>query len=55
MNHPLSRFAPFPSLYALRARGGVHSQRGGAALARLPWPGKRSFHGLQVAPSAMDD
>ncbi len=55
MKHPLSRFAPSPSLYALRATGGGRSQCGGAALARLPWLGPRPFHALRVARSAMDN
>ena len=44
MRHPLSRFAPSPSLYALRATGVGRTQRGGAALARLRWLGLRQLH-----------
>jgi hypothetical protein len=44
MEHPLSLYAPSPSLYALRARGGGHSLRCGTALAWLSWPGLRHFH-----------
>ncbi len=55
MKHPLRRFAPSPSLYALRAPGGGRSQRGGAALARLPALGARRFHGPWVARSAMEN
>ncbi len=51
--HSLSRFAPSPSL-TLRVGGG-RSQRGGAALARLPALGPRRFHGLRVARSAMEN
>ncbi len=53
MKHPLSRFAPSPSL-TLRVGGG-RSQRGGAALARLPTLGPRQFHTLWVARSAMEN
>jgi len=53
MKHPLSRFAPSPSL-TLRAGGG-RSQRGGAALARLPAHGPRPFHAMRVARSAMEN
>ncbi len=52
MKHPLSRFAPSPSL-TLRVGGG-RSQRGGAALARLPTLGPCRFHGAWGARSAMD-
>ncbi len=44
--HPLRRFAPSPSLASLRDAGGGRSQRGGAALARLPWPCERQFHAM---------
>ncbi len=55
MEHPLSRFAPSPSLYALRAMGGGRSQRGGAALARLPSFGLRQFHAARVVRSAEEN
>ena len=47
--HPpvaLRAFPPLSQRCALRARG--RSQRGGAALARLPWPWERQF----LAPQA---
>jgi len=39
MSHPLSRFAPSPSLASLREAAGGRPQRGGAALAQglLAW------------------
>ena len=54
MKHPLSRFAPSPSLYALRATGVGRTQRGGAvrpaqALARLRWLGPRQLHAQWTA------
>jgi len=55
MKHPPAALRAFPPLSqrcALRAGG--RSQRGGAALARLPWPGAHRFHGLRVARNAMD-
>ena len=55
MKHPLSRFAPSPSLYALHAMGGGRSQRGGAALAWLPALGPRQFHGPWVVHSTMEN
>jgi hypothetical protein len=51
MKHPLSRFAPSPALALLRNAGRGHSQRGGAALARLPAP--RQFHAERMARSAV--
>ena len=50
--HPpvaLRAFPPLSQRCALRARG--RSQRGGAALARLPWPWARQF----LAPQAQYD
>ena len=55
MKHPLRRCALSLSLYALRAMEGGRSQRGGAALARLPALGARRFHGLRLAHSAMEN
>ena len=52
MRHPPESLRAFPPLshrYALRE--GRRSQRGGAALARLPSPGQRRFHGLQAMHS----
>ena len=54
MRHPLSRFAPSPSLYALRATEVGRTQRGGAvrpaqALARLRWLGPRQLHAQWTA------
>ena len=54
MEHPLSRFAPSPSLASLRESGGGRPQRGGAALARGHWPWPRQFHALRVQPVADD-
>ena len=43
MKHPLSRFAPSPSLASLCEAGGERPQRGGAALARGRWSGRDGF------------
>ena len=45
--HPPETLRVFPPLshcFAMRAVG--RSQRGGAALARLLWPGERQFHAM---------
>jgi len=55
MNHPpesLRAFPPLSQRCALRAGG--RSQRGGAALARLPAQGPRQFHAMRMVLSAMD-
>ena len=45
----------FPPLSNRCAIGeGGRSQRGGAALAREPWPGARPFHAARVVRSAMN-
>lgn len=54
MRHPVSRFAPSPSLYALRGTGVGRTQRGGAvrparALARLRWLGPRQLYAQWTA------
>ena len=52
MSHPPERLRRFPLLsnvYAIREGG--RGQRGGAALARLPWPWARQF----LAPQAQCD
>ncbi len=41
---PLCRSAPSPALASLRDAGRGRRQRGGAALARRPWPGPRQLH-----------
>jgi len=43
---------PLSHCYAVRA--GERSQRGGAALARLPTPGPRRFHAMRFARSAVE-
>ena len=51
MSHPPERLRRFPLLsnvYAIREGG--RSQRGGAALARLPWPGQRQFQRQWAKP-----
>ena len=45
----LRRFPPLSQRCALRAGG--RSQRGGAALAREPWPGGRQLHATRVPRS----
>ncbi len=53
MKHPLSRFAPSPSLASLREAGGGRTQRGGAALARGRWYWEaRALSGSPLAPSS---
>ena len=54
MKHPLSRFAPFPLLYALRAMGGGRCPCGGAALARRRSLWLRPCHALRVVPGALE-
>ncbi|WP_158603832.1 hypothetical protein [Acidovorax sp. 94] len=53
--HPLSRFAPTPPALLTLRLGGGRSQRGGAALARLPVQGSRRFHRLRVAQCAVEN
>ena len=51
MSHPPERLRRFPLLsnvYAIREGG--RGQRGGAALARLPWPGQRLFQRQWAKP-----
>jgi len=45
----LRTFPPLSLRCALRAGG--RRQRGGAALARRPWPGARRFHASRVPRS----
>ncbi len=62
MKHPLSRFAPSPSLDSLRDSGGERPQRtqvkrrirGLAALARGHWPRSRQSQRLRTAFSTLD-
>lgn len=54
MKHPLSRFAPFPLLYALRAVGGGRRPCGGAALARRRSLRLRQFYAVRVVRGAME-
>ena len=53
MRHPLSRFAPSPSLASLCEAGGERPQRCGAALARGRWPAPRENYALlaQLQPA----
>jgi len=51
MEHPPESLRAFPPLSRFAWEGG-RSQRGGAALARLPSHGPRLFHGLGVARGA---
>ena len=63
MNHPLSRFAPSPSLVSLRDTGGRCPQRTewerhlriGAALAQGRSPLPRQFQRLWVAVRVMEN
>ena len=55
MKHPLSRFAPSPSLVSLRESGGGRPQRRGAALARGHWLGLRQFHASWVAHGTVEN
>lgn len=55
MKHPLSRFAPSPSLVSLRESGGVRPQCGGAALARGHWLWQRQLDAPQVMHSAVNN
>ncbi len=48
----LRAFPPLSHCCAMRA--GAGSQRGGAALARVPTLGPRRFHPLRVVRTAMD-
>jgi general secretion pathway protein J len=53
--HPPEALRAFPPLsHGCALRAGGRSQRGGAALARLPALGPRRFHALRAARSAMD-
>ena len=54
MEHPLSRFAPSPSLDSLRESGGRRPQRGGAALARGRWLPHRQFRALPAKQCGVD-
>ena len=55
MNTPLCRLRRLPpSLESLRDSEGGRSRRGGAALAREPWPGSRPLHATLAARSASD-
>ncbi len=54
--HPPEALRAFPPLsHGCAMRAGGRSQRGGAALARLPAHGPRLFRGLRVARSAMEN
>ncbi|PJI97187.1 hypothetical protein CLU85_1960 [Acidovorax sp. 69] len=55
MKHPLSRFAPSPSLALLRNAGGGRPQRGGTALARGRWLRVCQFHALQMTRRVMEN
>ena len=54
MKHPPEALCAFPPLSRF-ARAGGRSQRGGAALARLPAHGARQFHAAWVARSAVEN
>ena len=45
--HPPESLRAFPPLsHCCAMRAGGRSQRGGAALVRLPWLGERQFHAM---------
>ena len=52
LSEALRAFPPLSHCCAMRAEG--RSQRGGAAFARLPWPGARQFHAMWVVRSAVE-
>jgi len=53
--HPPEALRAFPPLsHGCAMRAGGRSQRGGAALARLPALGPRRFHALRAERRAMD-
>jgi len=53
--HPPEPLRGFPPLsHGCATRAGGRSQRGGAALARLPWPGSRQFHAARAMRSIVE-